>query len=304
LCAVVFFDPDDIDAAIAELDRRYLAAEDPHRLRLENACTRAQDRYVLAFNSQDWEGVVASLAEDVRTSDRRLGMQNDIRGRDEALKQYGMWTTDAAGAVLSQSVLAIRGDRLGLFSHTYVTGGPTYEIEFLTVVEVDEDGQRTNVVYFDHEDLDGAFAELDLRYLARNEAKEADRLWLAVLNAYNARDWEGLRSLMSEDCIYFDHQPAGRGVVDSTDEWIENIRTLIELIPDLRGVARADLRESEGLTLVWAWFYGIDGNGSRIEYEFLFMFAFSGGRVTRLEAFPPEQLNGALALFHELAVQG
>ncbi len=271
---------------------------------LQNACTRAGERYLTAFNSHDWEGIVGSLTEDVRTSDRRLGMRNDIRGRDEALRQYSMWETDPAGAVLSQSVLAIRGDRLGLFSHSYTIRNRAYEIEFLSVVGINEEGQRTDVVYFDHEDLDAAFAELDDRYLSSGDAPDDERVALSMVHAYNDRDWDRYRSVV-EGFVNVDHHPVSKGTVLSTDEYLQGVFALVELVPDSRmRLLQVYVGEPRWGGVGHVRWTGTNEIGGEVESDFAAVVLVGGGRMTRLENYPIEDLDAALARFEDLAKPG
>ncbi len=308
--ATVMFETGDLDNAIAELDSRFAtmvdaegagaSVEDAQRpFDLENACTRACQRYLDAFNAHDWEGVVASLAEDVRTSDRRVGMRNEIRGRDEALKQYSMWSTDPAGAVLSQEILALRGERFALFSHSYSIGRPEFEIEFLAVVAVDGQGRRVDVVYFDPDDIRAAFDELDDRYLASDESEPNDHVWIGLFKAYNSRDWTAFKSLVTDDYRYIDHQPAGRDD-EGVDESIEYMQGLIDLVPDLYLASPQVLRRGGDLILGRAWIFGTDVNGSYIEFEPTHLGVFRDGKTARLESFPAHRFSDALARYDEL----
>ena len=63
---IELFDEADLDAAIARFDQ--LAA--PAR-RLENAATRAVERFNEYFAARNWDAVAQILAEDVRDDDRR-----------------------------------------------------------------------------------------------------------------------------------------------------------------------------------------------------------------------------------------
>ena len=79
----VWFDVEDIDAAIAELDAVHARFEErPPRTRLENAASRADDRFNTLFADRRWDEIGALFADDVRVEDRRRGLQRE--GTDRA----------------------------------------------------------------------------------------------------------------------------------------------------------------------------------------------------------------------------
>ena len=73
-CLDDMFEPDDVDAAFAELDARYVAGEAAAHARTplrENAATRVRGRIAGAFNLRDLEGLLALATADARYDDRR-----------------------------------------------------------------------------------------------------------------------------------------------------------------------------------------------------------------------------------------
>jgi hypothetical protein len=62
-------------------------------------------------------------------------------------------------------VLAVRGERLAL-ARRRMTGTGGFDLELLTVVEVDADERHAVTVLFDADDRAGAWQELDARYFA------------------------------------------------------------------------------------------------------------------------------------------
>ena len=85
----VWFDLDDLDAALAELNSLHARFEERVRRqsrRIENAASRMYERMQACFTSRDWDALADTLADDVHNEDRRrvvnLGVE---RGRDAAL---------------------------------------------------------------------------------------------------------------------------------------------------------------------------------------------------------------------------
>jgi hypothetical protein len=109
------------------------------------------------------------LADDICTDDRRRIVGAGIRhGRDAEIA--GMNATAEVGTKnITGAVLATRGENLAL-SRVCFSGhdqaSATFLAEVLGVVETNADNMIEAVVVFDLDDFDGAFAELDARYLA------------------------------------------------------------------------------------------------------------------------------------------
>ena len=83
----ILFDVEDMDAALAELDARVEQTE-PSR-GLENAASRASQRYIAKFAARDWNAMRAALAPDYSGDDRRRVVVAGIRrGRGFRDRQF------------------------------------------------------------------------------------------------------------------------------------------------------------------------------------------------------------------------
>lgn len=70
----VWFDVEDMDAAIAELDAQHKRLEQqPQSARLANAASRVDARFNTLFAGRRWDEVVSIWADDVTVEDRRRG---------------------------------------------------------------------------------------------------------------------------------------------------------------------------------------------------------------------------------------
>ena len=80
----IFFDLEDMDAAIAELDAAHARFEqEAHRQarRLENAASQAVERHSAHFAARDWDALAKVLADDICVDDRRRVVNAGIRAR-------------------------------------------------------------------------------------------------------------------------------------------------------------------------------------------------------------------------------
>ena len=172
----VWFDVEDIDAAVAELDAAHVRLEERHpRAPLENAATRVDSQLSGLFFDRRWEEMGALYGDDILLDDRRKGLRRE--STDRATQVDNVRAIAALGVVnVTQTPLALRGDRLCL-SHVRYEIGDTrpvaFDIETLAITEVDAAGLMVARVVLDPDDLGAAFEELDARFLAGEAAAHA-----------------------------------------------------------------------------------------------------------------------------------
>src|SRR5262249_40922768 len=83
-------------------------------VRIENAATRAADRFGEAMQALDMERFAALLAPGFRNVDRRRIVSTDLT-RDQFLESFEFVFSRLSSATVASEVLATRGDRLALF---------------------------------------------------------------------------------------------------------------------------------------------------------------------------------------------
>jgi class 3 adenylate cyclase/tetratricopeptide (TPR) repeat protein/type II secretory pathway predicted ATPase ExeA len=150
--ANLIFDDDDLDAAMAELDRRHVAMFDNAAIRSVYATTDAITRGDI--------DVAAAASEGVLHEDRRKGLRNDFEGRDT----LGAQVEAMEGGRFEIEPIAVRGDRLSLTRVTHYSAGSEFAVTTLLISEVDAGGATLANIVFDEDDVDTAVAELDRRY--------------------------------------------------------------------------------------------------------------------------------------------
>ena len=183
----VWFDVEDIDAAIAELDAQHARFEkkQPHARRLENAASQAIERFLACFAVRDWDTSADILADDISTEDRRRVVNAGFR-RDRAAEIKDFRSAADLGVTNATSdVIATRGERLVLIRSRLSRSDEepeSFHVDLLWVVEIDADDRIAAWVTFDLDDFDAAIAELDARYLA-GEAAPYARTWSVIAGA-------------------------------------------------------------------------------------------------------------------------
>src|SRR5262249_46298064 len=185
--AGVLFDPDDLDAAYAELDDRYLAGEAaPCR-----ATWDAVRRLVDGFAKRDWERVASAFAPDFTLKARRhfrlLGQQ---RTPEEYVTTIRALVDVAPDAVMRlDHVLALDEHRALYIGRLTGASGDTFEIPFVCVATFAPDGRYRRLHAYDLDQLDAARAsydELGARPLApriENAATRSVQRWAEARQA-------------------------------------------------------------------------------------------------------------------------
>ncbi|NJN40832.1 MAG: hypothetical protein HC807_08540 [Gammaproteobacteria bacterium] len=186
------YDIEQIDLAFARFEEIRTRVPTASTSRFANAAWRSLDRTVRCFNARDWEGMVATYTPSHRMDDRRKLMRIEVAGEQFFANERLIF--EVPGSTFHVQLLATRGERLALCRVMFTAGGEDtgpMEVEMLDLVEVDTAGRRTTLVVFDPDDLDGAYAEVDARYLAGEGAEHSavTSSGQAYTNAMHRRDW-------------------------------------------------------------------------------------------------------------------
>jgi class 3 adenylate cyclase/ketosteroid isomerase-like protein/tetratricopeptide (TPR) repeat protein len=306
LGAGVVFEPDDVDAALAELDERYLATlDEPAAGRLENVATRTAMRYSHTLYAKDWDALGQLMTEDSVWDDRRPGLRSVVRGREARLENTKAIV--AIGVTRAEyTPIALRGDRLALARNVLRGDADSiFEAEVLMVTEVDDQGRVTATVVLDVGDVDAAFDELDGRYLAGEGRPCADivRLGFEGSRIYNDRDWDAYADFFNDDMVMVDRRPAGAGTISGRGELVRYLQTLIDMAPGARMATTEVPAVAGDRVLMRLRVHGTTPEGAEIELAFYVLYLMRAGRFSRMEVFLIEQRNQALARFDELGPQ-
>ncbi|GAB3022459.1 hypothetical protein MBOU_36150 [Mycobacterium bourgelatii] len=297
IASQVWFDLEDIDAALAELDAAQARFQEPHpRAPLENAASRAEDRLGELFASRRWDELGEMFADDLRVDDRRRGLRResfDRAGEVENLREIaaiGAWK-------ITTTPLALRGERLCL-RHALFEGrdaGPeAFRVEDLCIVEIDADERLVTRVAFDSDDFDAAIAELDARYLA-GEAAAHSRAWSAIAEAYAALNRHELPG--SPGFASVDHR---RGRAFEPGDMPAYVRATWDLAPHSKIYIEAVHRLSDLGAAVTQASHGTSLEGFDAEWREIAVVMVDGELITRTELFDEEDIDAALARFDEL----
>jgi class 3 adenylate cyclase/ketosteroid isomerase-like protein/tetratricopeptide (TPR) repeat protein len=296
---VEIFPTEQLDFALARLDE--LCATGGLSLPLENLCTRRALLGVDAFNRGDFEAYASLWAADATREDRRSGLGVRLEARDAIVDNFRHLADLGLTEWRSFEPIAMRGDKVALF-HAKFGGSADYDVEYLSVGEVDADGLYKSTVHFDIEDLGAAFVEMDRRYLSAEGAAHA-ATWaplMDVLGAYARRDWERFSELFSDDVVFADRRPTSLGGRDDVAQILRAIRAGVDVVPDLDLSCRRIIALDEGRAVLDMRATGSNADGGRIERDVIFTVGLINGRVRVLEYFAAEDIAAALARFEQL----
>jgi hypothetical protein len=275
LASLITFDPEDLDAAYAELDARHAAGEAAPYAR----DAEALQRFARAGAARDWDEWATVFAPDFVLEDHRQLGWGTLHSRDEYLG-YVRALVDLSPDVTVRfdHVLAV-GDRrvLGIVRWAGSREGGPFEIVFASVGELGADGLIQRAHAYDLDQLDEARARFEalgtstasdpLAALAKANAAAAamERVYAAIA----ARDWAATRAAIAADAKIEDRR---RHVLVSldTEGWIADERRIADDVPEGRygwrlvGTA-GDRVELERVL----WRGGPPGGLSEIEYLWL-----------------------------------
>lgn len=294
----IWFDLDDIEAAIAELDSLCTRFGVTQRVPLENTATRADDRLIMLFNANRLDEVSALFTEDTLLDDKRQGFRRESNDRATAVDNIRVIAS--LEAAVAKTTLALRGDRLCLSRLRFedrASRPVAYCVETLEITEIDTDGLMMAKAVFDLDDIDAAFAELDARYLA-GEAAPYARTWSTVIGAYAAFNRREIPPT-TPDWVNIDKRHAAAAFAPG--DMVRYIQAAWEDSPDTKIQIAAVHRLSHFGAVVTHFARGTSQDGFEAEWRDLHALMVAGGTVCHSELFDASDLDTALARFDELS---
>jgi class 3 adenylate cyclase/tetratricopeptide (TPR) repeat protein len=307
--ANVTFDLDDLDAAYAELDRRYEAGEGA----AYPAHCSVMREFGRAVAGGDWEPVLALCAPAIIEYDHRgLAVLGTTRGAAAWVENFRTLVDLAPDTVyrIDHFRSAARGFLCVGTWHGVQEGGQ-YEIPLTAVLEMDADDRLARADVYDENQIEPAwerFAEL----VARSETREsetpgepwrtnsgspshapagfanaASRARTQINRCFMARDWDAMRALASEEMVFEDRRrwSMTRGDVEM---WIKSAET-VQSAADVAFQDEMIVTLGERIELRRRVVTGTDPEGGRFESEFLVLTEVdSEGKIVASINFDPE----------------
>ncbi|MDT7734284.1 MAG: hypothetical protein QOE12_1458, partial [Mycobacterium sp.] len=220
--AVVTFDLDDFDAAIAELDARYLAGEAAGHARTWSALAQAfaaVNRHELPKLMPDWVNIDHRRGATFASGDMTAYI-HDLWNDSPDINMYieVVHRLNSLGAVITQAA--------------HGTSQQGFEAEWRESSIFMFDGDLVSrCELFDKEDLGAALARFDqLSRPAPRLENRASRTNARYVACFNAREWDTMASILAENFYSDDRRRiTGTGTRRGRDAEIENLRVAADL---------------------------------------------------------------------------
>jgi hypothetical protein len=295
--AMEMFDLDQLETARARYDR--LAGAPKAVALITNAATQVVERFIDAWAARDWDRMVATFAPGFRNLDHRTLMHLDSDLAMHLASVRTIWEWESAR--FRSDALATRGQRLLLarasFEGTDGSVGPS-EIEWLMVTEVDERGDRLAMVMFDPADFDAAYAELDERYAAGEGSVHGHVVTAHPFRqAFATRDWDALAALLAPDLVVRDHRLLGWETLHGPAAYIQALKLLVDLAPDVRLRIDHVVAMSKDRALYAPTWVGTREGGAFDEPSIIVAELDRAGRFRRMDQYDLQQVDDARAQF-------
>jgi SnoaL-like domain len=195
-------------------------------------------------------------------------------------------------------VLATRGEHLALARGRSAGGGRDVGSrggESLLVLEVDDRGDRVALITFEGDELEAAYAALDERYAA---TAAADQRRAAVTRtftrAFAERDWETLATVLAPDLVVTDHRLLGWEVLRGPAAYVEALRSLVELAPNVQLRIDHIRMASPGFLYLTTWL-GTREGGAFEAPSAIVCEIDDAGRIRRFDQYDLDHLDEARA---------
>lgn len=217
IAATVTFDPDDVDAAVAELDTRYLAGESVGHAQTWMAIARnvaAFNRREPLMTTSDWVTIDHRRATAFEPGDitpyihATWDVAPDINLRIEAVHRL-----NNSGALFTQ---VLKG-----------TSKEGFDAEWRDVIILTADGaQLSSLEVFDETDLAAALTRFDeLSRPAQRLENAASRVYERIFAYFASRDWTAMKAVIGEDILDDDRRRvANAGIRRGRTAMIANIQ--------------------------------------------------------------------------------
>ncbi|MCX5738834.1 MAG: hypothetical protein NTZ61_10140, partial [Proteobacteria bacterium] len=308
---VEWFDPEDVDVALARFDELTAPQTPAHRVR-PNAATALLDRMTAVHAARDLAAFAQLSADDMIVVHHPTRVEF---GRDAGLARFESLYR-AEDLVIGNELLATLGDSLALSrTSTSVSALADYDVDFgairidtHVVTEVDAHGRHRRVEIFADDHLADAIARLYERYAEllpagpeRERAAMAARAVAAVLPT----DFDAIAAVLAPDVEFADRRTLGMGSGRGAERYLRGLCSLFDVARDR--IASTDeliAANSNGL-LVRRTTGGIarEGGGA-FEHHFLMLWVFGAdGRLTHIELFDADRDAAALARFDALTTE-
>jgi ketosteroid isomerase-like protein len=275
----------------------------PDPLRIPpNAATRVSDRHDEATGAGDMKALALLCAPTMVFDDRRRAVL--LTGdRDMFIASSRLIVGAAARA--SRTLLATAGDRLTL-EHLHWTGGAPgqdWDLENLSLHEVDAEGRTVAIVAFDADDRRTASKELLERYARSDAGRWMPAKAVEFRRAILDHDLDRVRATLPDAFVFHDHRRTGPGRLEGRDAFLAWLAALFEQSADAIIEPFYYLATGEHVFVAVGHTFGTLAEGGAFEFVWAQVGLNQGGRPVTVELFEVEDLDAALARYEALRAE-
>jgi predicted ester cyclase len=305
------------EAAADPQERRDIAdvASSWDRPGIDPEVVRAIGVWVGAFNERDWATARATLADEIRGTDRRqLGSDVVNRTPDEVIAMFRAITEHAPGIRCESEVLAGEvlpgAQRVAAYIATYRNEGESPMELQVGIVSAARDGLAiiSDNMDPDPEKILARYAELRSELLVQgggsgfeDEAARSEAVagHLAYVEAFNAHDWDAVRALCDPGWTTADHRHTAWEPL-AIDTFLDQMAGGAAAVPDLHMRLDRVIACSRHVTAHVQTLCGTQAEtGGAVEVAMGVVSPFIDGRALFCELFEPDD-PALLARFEEL----
>jgi len=206
---------------------------------------------------------------------------------------------------IERTVLATAGDRL-MLEHVRWIGADhrvPFEVDNLSITEVDAEGRIVAVVSFDPDDRRAASTELVDRYARSDTSRRPPAALFELARAVIDHDLARCRAALPDDFVLDDHRRTGPGRIEGADDVVAWLASLFEQSPDAILEPMYDITTTTHAALDVERIAGTLAEGGAFESVFVMLSWFRNGRLAGAEVFELEDLDRARARFEELQTE-
>lgn len=204
---------------------------------------------------------------------------------------------------LALSCVAVRGESFALLALGSLGAGRTSaEATELVLFGPEGDRGEPSSERFDPADIGAALDELDRRYFATLDAKEAElaESLCRFARAYQSCDPAQLRDAVDEDVVLIDHRRASIGNLTGSDALVEYVAAFQRQLTELAVYVADIVCMSPPFGVVLLALMGTSQEGVEVDMTLYELYEIRDRRHVRQELFPFDDRAGVLARFEEL----
>ena len=223
--AHVAFDPEDFDAAIAELDARYLTGEAAAHAETWSVIMRAFS----ALNDRELRELPPTTP-DYRIIDHRL---RATFGADELVALFNTtWNLTPELVMYVEAVHRLDDFGAVIAQASYGTSEEGFDAQWRMIQLLTVEGARgKHCEIFEEADLAGALARFDELHPHTRQLENAASRWLGrYLPHFTTRDWDQVAAMLAEDiCTDDRRRTVNAGVFQGRDVELANLHAVADV---------------------------------------------------------------------------